>query len=216
VTGTFRPGRRIACVAVLAAVTAVPLAACAAGYQAETSRERTTLTSVSGAKGALTLRNVFLVGPGSPGGSLPLYLAMFNGGTSNDRLVSVSSPDASSATVPSDTALPAPGQLLYNEGDAAVPQLTGLKVAVLVGQTVPVTLTFAEAGDVTLTVPVEAVSNGLPGPSAIPSPTASAHAAASSGGTAPVRVPATATATATSTATATPTATVTSTATVTP
>jgi copper(I)-binding protein len=178
VTGTFRPGRRLACVAVLAAVTAVPLAACAAGYQAETSRERTTLTSVSGAKGALTLRNVFFVGRASSGGALPLYLAIFNGGTSSDRLVSVSSPQASGGTVPSDTALPGGGQLVFNEGDAAVPQLTGLKSDVLVGQTVALTLTFAQTGDVTLTVPVEAVSNGLPGPSPIATPTATATATA--------------------------------------
>ena len=60
-TATSRPGRRIACVALLAAI---PLTACAAGYQAETSRERTTLTSVAAAKGDLTLRNIFFVGPG--------------------------------------------------------------------------------------------------------------------------------------------------------
>ena len=88
-TATIRPGRRIACVALLAAI---PLTACAAGYQAETSRERTTLTSVSAAKGDLTLRNIFFVGPASPGGTLPLYLAIFNGGTSDDQLQSISSP----------------------------------------------------------------------------------------------------------------------------
>ena len=82
-TATSRPGRRIACVALLAAI---PLTACAAGYQAETSRERTTLTSVSAAKGNLTLRNIFFVGPASSGDNMPLYLAIFNGGTSSDKL----------------------------------------------------------------------------------------------------------------------------------
>ena len=98
-TATSRPGRRIACVALLAAI---PLTACAAGYQAETSRERTTLTSVSAAKGDLTLRNIFLVGPTSPGENMPLYMAIFNGGTSSDKLMSISSV-ASGGFIPSNS-----------------------------------------------------------------------------------------------------------------
>jgi len=50
-------------------------------------RERTTLTSVSGTKGDLTLRNVFFVGPAASGGSLPLYFAAFNGGNAADKLL---------------------------------------------------------------------------------------------------------------------------------
>jgi copper(I)-binding protein len=174
VTATFRTGRRLACVAVL---VALPLTACAAGYQAETSRERTTLTSVQGVKGNLSIRNVFFVGPADAGGSLPLYLAAFNGGNSDDQLVSVSSTSAAGGTVPSDTKIPGGGSLLYNAGFAAVPQLTGLKNKALVGQTVTVTLTFAQAGELTLQVPVE--SSDLPGPSAVPSDSASASPSAS-------------------------------------
>ena len=151
-TGTFRPGWRIACVAVL---VALPLTACAAGYQAETSRERTTLTSVGGAKGDLTLRNVFFYGPASSGDSLPLYLSIFNGGGTNDKLVGISSPSASGGTVPTTNAIAGGGQLVYNQGNSAVPELTGIKGKVLVGQTVDVTLKFQVTGDVTLTVPVE-------------------------------------------------------------
>ena len=183
-TGTFRPGRRLACVALLAAL---PLTACAAGYQAETSRVRTSLTSISAAKGQLTLRNVYFVGPAEPGGTLPLYMAVFNGGTTDDQLVSVSSTEASGGSVPASNAIPGGGQLFYNEGDAFVPQLTGLKQKVLVGQTVDVTLDFAQTGELRLTVPVEAAQtdaqgNPLPGPSptpsASPSVTASPSAAA--------------------------------------
>ncbi len=180
-TGTFRPGRRLACVALLAAV---PLSACAAGYQAETSRERTTLTSISAAKGQLTFRNVYFVGPAAPGGSLPLYFAVFNGGTADDRLVSVTSTEASGSAVPAADTVTGGGQRFYNEGDADVVQLTGLKQKVLVGQTVSVTLVFAQTGEVALTVPVEAAQsdaqgNPLPGPSPLPSPSPSASAGAS-------------------------------------
>jgi copper(I)-binding protein len=180
VTATFRTGRRLACVAVL---VALPLTACAAGYQAETSRERTTLTSVSGVKGNLTLRNVFFVGPADAGGSLPLYFAAFNGGTSNDQLLSISSPSASGATVPTTRAILGGDSLFYNAGDASVPELTGLKNKVLVAQAVTVTLSFAQAGELTLQVPIEA--SQLPGPSPVPSsPAESASATVSPSATA--------------------------------
>jgi copper(I)-binding protein len=164
VTATFRTGRRLTCVAVLAALS---LTGCAAGYQAETSRERTTLTSTSGAKGDLTLRNVFFVGPAAAGDSLPLYFAAFNGGASDDKLLSLSSSVSAGASVPTDTALVAGGKLQFNAGASTVPLLTGLKDKVLVGQTITVTLVFQQAGELTLAVPVEASDE--PGPSPVAS-----------------------------------------------
>ena len=166
-TATFRTGRRLACVAVLAAL---PLSACAAGYQAETSRERTTLTSVSAVKGNLTIRNMFFVGPAAAGDSLPLYFATFNGGNSADKLVNVTSSAASGSSAPEKTDVTGGGSLFYNAGDGSVPQLTGLKAKVLVGQTITVTLSFAQAGDVTVKVPVE--SSTLAPPSPLPSASA--------------------------------------------
>jgi copper(I)-binding protein len=160
VTATFRTGRRLTCAAVLAALS---LTGCAAGYQAETSRERTTLTAVSGAKGDLTLRNVFFVGPAAAGASLPLYFAAFNGGTTDDKLVSISSSLATGGSVPTDTALVGGGSLVFNAGASTVPQLTGLKDRSLVGQTITVTLVFQQAGELTLAVPVE--TSDQPGPS---------------------------------------------------
>ena len=170
-TATSRSGRRIACVALLAAI---PLTACAAGYQAETSRERTTLTSVTAAKGYLTLRNIFFVGPASAGEDLPLYLAIFNGGTANDKLLSVSSSASSGGFVPASNAINANGKLFYNQGDGSVPELTGMKGLVRVGQTVTVTLTFQQAGELTLDVPIEAATPGLSAPSPIATATPSA------------------------------------------
>ena len=175
-TATSRPGRRIACVALLAAI---PLTACAAGYQAETSRERTTLTSVSAAKGNLTLRNIFFVGPASSGENMPLYLAIFNGGTSSDKLMSISSSSFSGGFVPSDASIRANGQKYYNQGDGDVPQLIGAKNQVRVGQTVNVTLNFQQAGELTISVPVEAATNGLPGPSPTPTPSPTETASSS-------------------------------------
>ncbi len=162
-TGTFRPGRRLACLAVLAAL---PLSACAAGYQAETSRERTTLTSVGAAKGNLTLRNIYLLGPGTQGHALSLKLAMFNGGRLDDRLVSISSTGAASGYVPATATIPAGGSLSYVLGGSPSPVLINLKRNVLVGQSLPVTMTFAKTGDITRTIPVMSAANvtGTPNP----------------------------------------------------
>jgi copper(I)-binding protein len=190
VTATSRPGRRIACVALLAAI---PLSACAAGYQAETSRERTTLTSVTAAKGDLTLRNIFFVGPASAGDNLPLYLAVFNGGTTNDKLLSVSSSVSGGGFVPANNAISAGGQTFYNEGDGSVPQLTGMKGLIRVGQTVTVTLNFQQAGELTIAVPIEEATGGLSGPSPIPTPTPSASTSASPSATATASTAATST-----------------------
>lgn len=166
-TGTFRPGLRLSCLALL---VALPLSACAAGYQAETSRVRTTLTSVSGAKGDLTLRNMFVVGPARAGGAVGFYAAIFNGGPATDHLVSISSSDTVRGILPANTAIPGGGSLFYNLGDRDVPVLTGLKNDLLVGQEVNVTMTFALAGELTVTVPVEN-SDGMPAPALLATPT---------------------------------------------
>jgi copper(I)-binding protein len=216
VTGTFRPfracsatggkgrsGRRLACVAVL---VALPLTACAAGYQAETSRERTTLTSVAAAKGDLSLRNIFFIGPASSGDNLPLYLAIFNGGTSTDTLLSLSSSAASGGYVPGDNTIVAGGSRYYNAGDADVPRLTGLKRDVLVGQTVTVTLTFKTAGEVKVTVPILDARLGsdrspLPAPSPIPSASTTGQPSGSASGSASASESASASSSASATAT---------------
>jgi copper(I)-binding protein len=152
VTGTFRPGRRLACLVVLAAL---PLTACAAGYQAETSRERTSLTSVSSAIGDLTLTNMFFWGPVQQGGRIPLYLSIFNAVGRTDQLVAISSPGASGGIVPTNNTIPAGGTLVFNRGNPDAPKLTGLKRNALVAQTITVTLTFARAGVLVVQVPVE-------------------------------------------------------------
>ena len=55
--------RRLAVVAV-AVVALLPLAGCAAGIKAETSRERPTIDGVGGALGTLSVRNAYVGGPG--------------------------------------------------------------------------------------------------------------------------------------------------------
>jgi hypothetical protein len=171
-------------VAAVAAVALVPLAGCAAGVRAETSRERPTIDGIGGAIGTLTIRNTYVGGPAQNGGSAPVLLSVFNNGNEPDRLVSVSSPEAGSGSVPADTTLvPGGQQLFYSAGNT--PRLTGLTAAVEPGQIVPIVLNFERAGELRLSVPVSAVPPELLSGGESASASASATPAASASPSAP-------------------------------
>ncbi|HMA46782.1 MAG TPA: hypothetical protein VKP11_06240, partial [Frankiaceae bacterium] len=68
---------------------AAAVASCAAGTDAQTQEQRTTVSSVGGAKGTITVRNVYVVGPAAQGGSTPVAAALFNGGNDDDTLAAV-------------------------------------------------------------------------------------------------------------------------------
>jgi copper(I)-binding protein len=174
------PRSRRWAVATVAAVALVPLAGCAAGVRAETSRERPTIDGIGSAVGTLSIRNAYVGGPAENGASAPVLLSVFNNGTEPDRLVGISSPVAGSSSVPADTTL-APGgqQLFYTAG--RTPRLTGLTSAVKPGQIVPVVLSFEKAGELRMSLPVSAVPPEIlsSGESASPSASASATPSAS-------------------------------------
>lgn len=170
-----RPLRRGAvALAAVALLGAPALAACASGNDAMTNLARTTTNTANGAVGTINLRNVYVAGPASQGGDAQVISALFNGGTQDDSLVAISSPDAAGGTPGNPATLaPAGGQIYIANG--AAPTLTGLKKDLPVGAATKVTFTFAKAGAVTLDVPVE---EPLPGASAQPSVTAPATTAA--------------------------------------
>jgi copper(I)-binding protein len=147
---------------------------CAAGIQAETSRERPTINGVGSAIGTLTIRNAYVGGPVSNGGTAPVLLSVFNDGAEPDQLVGISSPEAGSGTVPPDVTLPSGGQqLLYTPDRAA--RLNGVNTPMQPGQIVPIVLTFQRAGQLQMSLPVETVGPDL----LSPSPSASASASPS-------------------------------------
>jgi copper(I)-binding protein len=149
---------------------AMALSGCAAGTDAVTTNARTSTNAVSGAIGTISIRNVYVVGPATSGGSAQVISAFFNGGVENDTLTGVSSPVAGSGQPPTNDVLTAGGGNIYLAGGGA-PTLAGLKQNLLIGQAVPVTFTFAKAGSVTLDAPVESPA---PGASVSPSPAATA------------------------------------------
>ncbi len=166
---------------------------CAAGVQAETSRERPGIDGSGAAIGTITIRNTYVGGPVDRGGSAPVLLALFNNGPEPDRLVNITSPEASGSQVAPDITLPSGGQQLLYTADRA-PRLTGLTEPAEIGQIVPLVLTFERAGEVRMQVPVQGVPEELlrqsapaqsapapaaPAPAATPSPGASPGASAS-------------------------------------
>jgi copper(I)-binding protein len=159
--------------AAVAVAALVPLTACSAGINAETSRERPTIDGIGSALGPLTIRNTYIGGPAEQGASVPLLTSIFNNGTEPDRLVSISSPEAGGGTVPADSTLPPGGsQLFYTPEKVA--RLTGVTVPVRPGEIVPIVLTFERAGELRMSVPVSPVGEELLRESAPPAPPAGA------------------------------------------
>jgi copper(I)-binding protein len=172
-----------------AVVTLVPLSGCAAGIQAETSRERPTIDGIGSAIGTLTVRNTYVGGPVEAGGTAPVLASVFNNGNEPDRLVSISSPEAGGGAVPADTALPPGGQQLFYAPDRVL-RLTGITEPMRPGNIVPITLQFERAGTLQMSVPVSPVApevlaatagSGSASPSASASPSGSAAPSASPG-----------------------------------
>lgn len=150
-----RSTRRLA--AALAAVALVPLSGCAAGIQAETSRQRPTIDGIGSAIGTLTVRNTYVGGPVEPGGSAPLLTSIFNGGNEPDRLVSVTSPESGPATLPAETTIPPGGQQLFYSPERVL-RLPAVTVPMRPGEIVPIVLTFERAGELRMSVPVSPVA----------------------------------------------------------
>jgi copper(I)-binding protein len=190
VTSTSR--RRVIAVAALLAA-APALAACGAGSDANTSNayaptEANVLidsngTSKTYGRNGIKIAQAFLLGPQSgaqiaAGGSVPLYLSMVNYGATADTLqgVTVAGQGTASVKAPGPITLP-PGRLVNTGRPASQVILEGTQKPLYGGESLALTLKFANAGDIQMAVPVVTRSRefaDLPAaPSAVPSPTAS-------------------------------------------
>jgi copper(I)-binding protein len=172
------------------AVLLPALAGCEAGLNAPTLEFHPASSGVSTTVNGITLDNLFVLGApvGSalpPGGRAGVFLAIES--ENGDRLVSVSAPGTASAVKLTGGPVDLPAQTLVDLG-GPVPQvvLTGLVNPLSGGETVRLTLTFAQAGVVTLGVPVEphAYDYATYFPPPIPTPTLSVRPRARASGSA--------------------------------
>jgi copper(I)-binding protein len=182
------------------AVLAPALAGCEAGFNAPTLEFHPAAFGAYAAKNGVSISNAFVLGP-SPsgpevaGGRAGLFLAITS--QNGDKLVSASAPGTASAVkiLGGSVSVPAAAPVTLT-GPVPRVVLTGLANPLQGGQLVTVNLTFAEAGTITMTVPVQpkayeyATFSPPPTPSpaatkkANPSASASASGSASPGSTA--------------------------------
>lgn len=156
------------------------LAGCEAGFNAPTLKYHQASNGTSTVVNGITLDNVFVLGP-APGSTLPaggqagLFLAMQS--QNSDKLVSASASDAaSSVELITGPVTLSPNSLVDLQGPNPVLVLNGLKNPLSGGETVQLTLTFANAGPVNLSVPVEPAAYEYATYSPPPTPSASTAA----------------------------------------
>lgn len=189
----------------LAVAAALLSAGCAAGQHAETAEEHPTLDGTTATVGNMALRAIAILPPSSAsyarGSSPQLRLVLVNTGRDPDQLTSITSPDASgwgsyaSAAQAAAAANPNPtkpqptktGPVTVPAGGAVrwgVPEnpdsktllLLNIKEQLYPASTIPITFTFANAGSVTASVPVQISVNPpasyiSPPPTPEPNPT---------------------------------------------
>ena len=198
------------------AILVPALAGCEAGLNAPTLQFHPASNGVSTVVNGITIDNVFVLGPPlnatlPAGGQAGIFLSLQ--AQDHDRLVSASAPGAaSSVTLTGGPITLTPYTLVDLSGPTPHLVLNGLTSPLSGGTTVNLVLNFANAGPVSLTVPVEPnaydyATYSPPPPTPTASPSAK-HKAKKKG--AGASASATPTATTSPTGTATPTASATS------
>ncbi|MBP2365353.1 copper chaperone PCu(A)C [Pseudonocardia parietis] len=175
-----RPLRTLAGVAGAVALSGLLLSGCGAGQISQTAEQVPATNGLNASVGQVDLRDVQIAYPASPaspaalyarGTTAPVRATLINTSTVADRLVSVSSPAATSvrvqgdATMPQDLALVSAGNSQLTPTASRELQLVaeGLTQPIAAGKTVPMTFVFERAGSVTIDVPAAVPAEGAPG-----------------------------------------------------
>jgi len=160
------------------AVLAPALAGCEAGYNAPTLEYHPAAFGAYATKNGVSISNAFVLGP-SPsgpevaGGRAGVFLAITS--QDGDKLVSASAPGTATAVQIAGGSVRVPPAVPVDL-TGPVPQMvmTGLANPLQGGELVKLNLTFAEAGTIAMTVPVQpkAYEYATYSPPPSPSPTA--------------------------------------------
>jgi periplasmic copper chaperone A len=172
----------------LAAAVALLTSACAAGQKAQTADVNESIDGTSVHVGSITLGALAIQPPKAAyyptGSDVPVRVVIVNSSPKADTLTSITSSSitgwtttgtgaTSTASSAQATSVKVPGGGAESFGvpdSQAVLQLSQIKTDLHPGMTVPLTFTFANAGSVTVRVPVQLSTSPqtavLPGPSA--------------------------------------------------
>lgn len=146
--------------AVMAAAGLLVLAGCGSGLNPQTYAYRAAANSTSVDAGPLSVRHVYVQAPRDAktgyavGTSADVVLSAATRADKDDRLVSATSPLASSVTVPGDLVVKV-GQLMLDRHIT----LVGLTKQLRSSDYVPLTLTFASGATVAVNTPVEVTTD---------------------------------------------------------
>ena len=160
------------------AILVPALAGCEAGYNAPTLQFHPASFGVSTIVDGINIDNVFVLGPApgstlQPGGQAALFMSLES--PTGDRLTSIAAPGAASSVQLGIGAITLnPNTLVDLGGPSPLLTLNGLTNPLSGGETVKLVLSFATAGTVNLTVPVEPAAFEFATYSPAPTPTASA------------------------------------------
>ena len=144
------------------ALLAPILAGCEAGNGAPVLEFHPAANGAAGSAGALTVSDVFILGgangqPVPAGGSASMFLSVYNGGSTADKLVGVDTAGAAKSVQLTGGSIPVPAQSMADlEGPQPKVVLRNLSKKLTAGTTVEVLLSFQNSGSVELSVPVEA------------------------------------------------------------
>ena len=157
-------------------VSPLALTACSAGQVTQTATQERDKVGAMAQAGDLTVRAVQFASPGENGyeggDDAELQMAVVNGGTEDDTLTDVSGEgfgdvefdNGSSGSASSDEGIEIPGDSGTFIGDDLTVTLTDLDDALTAGQSLELTFTFENAGQITLPVtvatPDEAMERG--------------------------------------------------------
>jgi len=159
---TTRHGRhrRLAAGAAAATLALGLLSSCAAGQVSQTAEQVSAIDGANATVGDIGVRNArfeTLDGAESipAGGDATLLFWLTNDGLSVDSLVAVSSTAAASVELGDALVIPPQGRIdIGADADVQV-IVTGLTADLLYGQSIPLTFTFEQAGQVTTNVAIE-------------------------------------------------------------
>jgi copper(I)-binding protein len=165
------------------AILVPALAGCEAGFNAPTLQFHPASTGLSTVAAGINVDDAFVLGP-APGSTLPaggqagVFLSLY--AQNNDQLTSASAPGyASSVQLVSGPVTLNANSLVDLSGPSPEIVLNGLTSPLSGGETISLQLTFANAGPVTLSVPVEPAAYDFATYSAPPTPTPSPSVSAS-------------------------------------
>jgi copper(I)-binding protein len=141
------------------------LSACSAGQVTQTATQERDKTGAQAQVGDITLREARLAYPRSgayePGDDAELIVAIVNSGAQSDTLTGVEGEGFGGAEISGDEIeIPTDSTVFVGEDDLTV-TLTDLDEGLTTGQVLRVTLTFEDAGDITVPVSVSTPDRAL-------------------------------------------------------